>query len=1191
MSSQGSSSRGSGQHADTPPLRHAPGPKLQVQRSLSRDTITIHFSALGKEEDDEEEELYGVPVGSAADKSELDGAGGFQGLEASGADDQSVATGLEAKEELLFDSTGVETSSGAAVLPVSSTTLSVQPSDPHPHTPSPAMTITPTSTHPHLSSTPPASSSWPSDRPSVNPPSTSSSSSSSPCKSAALSSSKPFLSLVRSLSNDVESRDPTPALTAVAPPHARHRHLMKSFVKSLSTDTSKAEHQEGPLHHHLHHPPHQQQQAQPSQRPPPRNMQLFKQFSQPRLSSTPVIVTQAGGDSKTAPSSPIMSPDGRSFFKVQEVEARIEDTKRRLSEVMSDPLQLFSKIMGDESGVGAAGSAAHRAKSLSSSASELSGATAVNGHMEGNNNYSIKEEEGAEEEETPTGKGPDSVFFSFPPLASAPALTQASSSTFHRSPSLTLGRCSMSALVARQEDEDFCELYSEDFELCTDTETPDGDFPGSRQPHTGSTGLCSELDTEEEEKEEEEEELETLPVTGLIFLTQLVYWYIILPVPPYVCAVVHGIVAGFMLALLILWLSSPRRSSSGTRRGRRGIEHWNVAQLDIKEPGIFKGWMNEIHSYDPEMYHATLTHSIYVRLEGSVLRLSKPNRNISRRATHNEPKPDVTYISQKIYDLTDSKIYLVPQSLARKRVWNKKYPICIELAKQEDFMSKAQGEKPEAGEEKLTGLGEKLERADKCEKVEVSGSAEEPKRPTSGGGDLTIYLFGRTGREKEEWFRRFLLASRMKSEGRGPSGICKSAFLPSQSRSSSPQSGGGLEADSRSSSRGSLEELSQSRHRETPSALSSASTGGMKQKMMLDYNVYMAKYVNPQAPQRSPTATDSAGPSPESSPKTTKKIRTSSEETVEPEAWVNAFVGRIFWDFLGEKYWANVVSKKIQMKLSKIRLPYVMNELTLTELDMGFSIPKILHASKPSVDHQGLWFDLEVSYTGSFLMTLETKMNLARLGKEGEGLGEHGKEWPRTYCLADSDEESSSAGSSDEEDPPELLSDKAILPGAEGYVGGHRPSKIMRFVDKIAKSKYFQKATETEFIKKKMEEVSNTPLLLTVEVQECRGTLAVNIPPPPTDRIWYGFRSPPHLELKARPKLGEREVTLVHVTDWIEKKLDQEFQKIFVMPNMDDVWLPIMHSAMDTRSNANLVTVTNDALKDPEHEESEVSDM
>lgn len=46
----------------------------------------------------------------------------------------------------------------------------------------------------------------------------------------------------------------------------------------------------------------------------------------------------------------------------------------------------------------------------------------------------------------------------------------------------------------------------------------------------------------------------------------------------------------------------------------------------------------------------------------------------------------------------------------------------------------------------------------------------------------------------------------------------------------------------------------------------------MKQKMLLDYNVYMAKYVNPQAPPRSPTASDSPGQSPESSPKTTKKV-------------------------------------------------------------------------------------------------------------------------------------------------------------------------------------------------------------------------------------------------------------------------------------------------------------------------------
>lgn len=324
-------------------------------------------------------------------------------------------------------------------------------------------------------------------------------------------------------------------------------------------------------------------------------MQLFKQFSQPRLPSCSVVTGAAvggGGDSKTAPSSPIMSPDGRSFFKVQEVEARIEDTKRRLSEVMSDPLQLFSKIMGDESAAaggfgGTAPSGAHRARRLSSSASELSAVAAVNGHVsEGNSNYSIKEEEmaeGEEDEQTPPGRAHDSVFFSFPSLTPAPTNAQP---TFPKSPSLTLGRCSMSALVARQEDEDFCELYSEDFELCTDTETPDGDRSGSRQPHTGSTGLCSELDTEEEEKTEEESE--ALPVTTLILLAQLVYWYLVFPVPPYVCSVVHGVVVGFALALLVLWFSSPGHSSPRSRKGRQNTEPWNVSQLDIKEPGIFK---------------------------------------------------------------------------------------------------------------------------------------------------------------------------------------------------------------------------------------------------------------------------------------------------------------------------------------------------------------------------------------------------------------------------------------------------------------------------------------------------------------------------------------------------------------------------------------------------------------------------
>ncbi|XP_004275681.1 testis-expressed protein 2 isoform X1 [Orcinus orca] len=1115
-----------GRHAEkTIDMPKPSAPRVHVQRSVSRDTIAIHFSASGEEEEEEEEE--------------------FREYLEEGLDDQSIVTGLEAKEDLYLEPQGGHDPAGPdaqliladglsvspAILPVSENTAKLL--EPPPAAAQVLSTV-PLALSPGLSSSGPLASS-----PSVSSLSEQKTSSSSPlsspsrspilpssASSSTLSSAKPFMSLVKSLSTEVEPKE--------SPHPPRHRHLMKTLVKSLSTDTSR------------------QESDNVSYKPPDSklNLHLFKQFTQPR---------NTGGDSKTAPSSPLTSPsDTRSFFKVPEMEAKIEDTKRRLSEVIYDPFQLFSKIIGEESG-------SHRPKALSSSASELSNLSSLNGHLESNNNYSIKEEECDSEGEglgsdpgVPRSDHPQSS--EDPAREAEPKSSQGSSlkEVGLKTGSLVLERCSLSALVSK-EDEEFCELYTEDFDLETEGESKAerlSEVP-LKPEVLADDGMALDSDHEVDSAMQHPE----LPVKTLGFFVMCVYAYLILPLPQYVSGLFLGIGLGFMTAVCMIWFFTPP-SAHKYHRLHKNLQHWNPRSLDIKEPEILKGWMNEIYNYDPETYHATLTHSVFVRLEGGTVRLSKPNKNISRRASYNETKPEVTYVSQKIYDLSDSKIYLVPKSLARKRIWNKKYPICIELGRQDDFMSKAQTDK-ETSEEKPPA------------ERELGG--EDPKKPThpqegtrSGQRDQILYLFGRTGREKEEWFRRFILASKLKSETRKPPGVSgsKPGVLPSHSRHNSPS---GHLTHSRSSSKGSVEEI-------MPQPKQKELAGSVRQKMLLDYSVYMARCVPQEnrSPQRSPAQ------SAESSPTAGKKLpEVPPSEEEEQEAWVNALLGRMFWDFLGEKYWSDLVSKKIQMKLSKIKLPYFMNELTLTELDMGVAVPKILQAFKPYVDHQGLWIDLEMSYNGSFLMTLETKMNLTKLGKEPlvEALkvGEIGKEGcrPRAFCLADSDEESSSAGSSDEDDAPEPgAGDKPLLPGAEGYVGGHRTSKIMRFVDKITKSKYFQKATETEFIKKKIEEVSNTPLLLTVEVQECRGTLAVNIPPPPTDRIWYGFRKPPHIELKARPKLGEREVTLVHVTDWIEKKLEQEFQKVFVMPNMDDVYIPIMHSAMDPRSTSSL-------LKDP----------
>ncbi|KAJ7424418.1 Testis-expressed sequence 2 protein [Willisornis vidua] len=1043
-------------------------PKVQVQRSVSRETITIHFSAFGKEEEEEEEEF----------KDFLDEE----------LDDQSIVTALEAKEDLCFEHTGHDFSGPATSLNVANSASLLSSS----------AAAVPAAETVTLLDSPPASQVISAVPPVPSP-------SSHSCHAVDVSGA--------SVAYQVGSVEQKSSLSS-SPSSSPSRSTGASTVSS----------------------------SKPFKGPPDSklNLHLFKQFTQPRAT---------GGDSKTAPSSPLTSPsDTRSFFKVPEMEAKIEDTKRRLSEVMYEPLQLLSKIMGDES-------SSHRPKALSSSASELSNLSSLNGHLESNNNYSIKEEECDWEGDTSGGEAVSrGDLWKAAEEHARETETQSSQSSSTKDvsskPSLVLEKCSLSALVSR-EDEEFCELYSEDFLLLEDESRADKPAETGGDPEVTEETVTM-LSSEDENLDVQQPKP---PLKTLYVLTLLVYAYLIVPLPGYLSGLFLGVALGFMAAVCVIWLVTPRTQEYLKLQKRRKKQRWNAGALDIKEPEILKGWMNEIYNYDPETYHATLTHSVYVRLEGSTLRLSKPNKNISRRALYNEPKPDVTYVSQKIYELTESKISLVPKSLARKRIWNKKYPICIELAKQEDFMAKAQAEKENTEEKPL------------AEKVD--SSSEEAKKAQdgakcSGQKDQVLYLFGRTGREKEEWFQRFLLASRLKAEAKKLPSLCgsKSGVLAAQGRADAQ---GGAPTHSRSGSRGNAEDITaQPRHRDLP--------GTLRQKMLLDYNIYMAKCV----PQEKKSPPGSPVLSADSSPTAVKKLPDApveAEEEEEQEAWVNALLGRIFWDFLGEKYWSDLVSKKIQMKLSKIKLPYFMNELTLTELDMGIAVPKILQAFRPSIDHRGLWVDLEMSYNGSFLMTLETKMNLTKLGKEplGEALkvGEIGREGfrPRAYCLADSDEESSSAGSSEEDDAPELAGEKQVPAGAEGYVGGSRTSKIMRIVDKITKSKYFQKATETEFIKKKIEEVSNTPLLLTVEVQECRGTLVINIPPPPTDRIWYGFRRPPYLELKARPKLGEREVTLVHVTDWIARKLEQEFQKIFVMPNMDDVYIPLMHSAMDPRSS------------------------
>ncbi|XP_025909687.1 testis-expressed protein 2-like [Nothoprocta perdicaria] len=598
-----------------------------------------------------------------------------------------------------------------------------------------------------------------------------------------------------------------------------------------------------------------------------------------------------------------------------------------------------------------------------------------------------------------------------------------------------------------------------------------------------------------------------VPGRALCCVAAAAYGYLVLPLPPFAAGLCVGLACGTAAALLLLVLLWPPRAVQSTQP--------RVRPRSPRDTGGLQGWLLTAPAYGTAS--APAPQPVLATLRGAALTLScaGPRRDAAGEQ-HDAP------FGGRL-DVSRATVSLAPHGLARKRMWNKKYPIHVLLP------AEPPGTQPQA-----------------------------PGRDVDGDtGKRSLYLFGRTGREKEEWYQHLARACRGaqgSSHGEGRTGL-------GPALQSSP--GGG-------SSVGSTEDI--------PSAVRARDLAGhVQQKTLLDYSTYMARVVpapaggSPTGPQRQQ----------EQGPCLVLQVPGGSAQPGGDArgrrvAWVNALLGRVFWDVLREPYWARQVSSKIQKKLSKIKLPYFMNELTLTELDMGTSIPSVLSASSPTVDDRGLWVDVEVTYSGALQMTLETKVNLCKLGKEGaaeeSGPAEAGAEGagPRLCPLADSDAESPSASSSDEEAAAEPPGAKPPPPpGTEGPGGGSSTGRtILRFVDKIARSRCFQRATENEFIKKKMEEVSNTPLLLTVEVQELAGTLAVNVPPPPTDRVWYSFRAPPRLELSVRPRLGGRALTCPHVSEAIARRLQHELQKVLVMPNMDDLIIPIMHSGLDPHAAA-----------------------
>ncbi|KAF0301086.1 Testis-expressed protein 2 [Amphibalanus amphitrite] len=703
---------------------------------------------------------------------------------------------------------------------------------------------------------------------------------------------------------------------------------------------------------------------------------------------------------------------------------------------------------------------------------------------------------------------------------------------------------------------------------------------------------------------------------GWRWLAAVVAVLLAAPLPGFVSGLVVGVLvtAAAAAVLLPLLRPPPRRLPPPP-----AVVHGRPPVKEYQPSLMHKDWMHEllVGPYAPATHQPTEPR--FVRLEGTMLRVSHPKGHVPKRASCDEHIPNLPFVQQRIYDISGCEVLLLPDGLHPTRRWNRRYPLCVRLdnCRRVTRSRGMLGATPQKG-----GATSDRGKTTDGDRESAGGTQEVARDGLAADEPRAIYLFARTDRAKEHWFRLLLEATRQGLEKETTS--ISQELTGRESGSETTASTTGATASTTSTSTSTSASTSAATNTTTttttgtaaatsttsaaadssgsgPGSGSGSGTGSdtdsgqqesteenapppLQPSPKLDFDYYMSKLI----PMPSEEGSDSRPPSPVEGPGR-------APPTTGHVVWFNALIGRLAFDVFGNADWAAFVQKRVQRKISRIKPPYFIEELTVTSCDLGSVMPRITSVSAPSCDERGLWMDMAVLYEGGACVTLRTKVNLMKLKKpdkdEQQQQGESGADKDQTsspaeagsdaksdekcatYACDRNDDSADVESSSDEETdtlsaasdggsgPPSPAPSASSAGGQTGSGSSSVGKRLLKVVDKVTTSRYFQQAAQNRYVKRYMEEFSNTPLELTVTMRHLQGVLTINIPRPPTDRIWYGFRGQPDTLLSAQPRLGTRDVTLTQVTDWIENKLVGEMHKLLVLPNMDDLIVPLLAGA------------------------------
>lgn len=700
----------------------------------------------------------------------------------------------------------------------------------------------------------------------------------------------------------------------------------------------------------------------------------------------------------------------------------------------------------------------------------------------------------------------------------------------------------------------------------------------------------------------------------------LVAYFVLSPISVYLSGFVLGVVSTLVVVRVrSKWIELTSTNSTPTTEDVKAaaspIQTQQTEVIAASDDNLHQTvWMNEWPAvYTPQTYSVTGTQPVHLRLQRHLLRVSNTNARLPKRDMQtgkdiNSSSATYTYSRHRIYDLRGATVSLLPVGLTRIRWWSKKYPICVQLASPYHLTTQDQATTNDSSE-----LPVATSTSDKHQQPQVFKQVVRKRRK---------WHQHNSARDSTVQFSKLMYDDNMTDKDVAPTtssnmidtldlavpldsnkqALTDSKETTTTTTAKDPPETTAETTDDEHNNVTRLYLFARScRDKETwyqlltsatciPTVESLASSAIYKNYM--DTILSASQRLNNSPATEEKTTTSTAG------------AEDGGGTTSENLIWLNALLGRAWFSYaMGGEGATMRLKDRIQRKLATIRLPAFIEELKLSELSVSppkmfekVSPIRITWASRPLLDERGVWVDLDIEYESSVVLILQTKLNLMRLKSKGvttttttmaaaaaaESECDGGESFEivpqRRSAIFHSDVDDSAESSSDDDsggDSDRLIQQDAAAAAAAAsattadvadaeasstVVPAQSPNhKLIRMVDRIADSRLFRAATEYRYVQRALENVRNTDICLRVEVKSISGRLCINIPPPPSDRLWFGFRAtpePPRLRLKALPTVGDYHISLQHVTGWLEKRLIREFHKVLVLPNMEDIVLP-----------------------------------